>query len=53
VKGWLGNFAYKVNIDLYTFFITGMTVILIAAITIAYNTLRAALANPVEALKYE
>ena len=50
---WLEGFAYRISIDWLTFATAAVTVLLVALLTVSYQTIRAALANPVEALKYE
>jgi len=50
---WLQNFAFRVDIDWGVFALAGGLTLLIALITVSMQTIRAALANPVEALKYE
>jgi len=53
MDSWLNNFAYRISISGWTFLTTCVIVILITLITIAYQTIRTALSNPAEALKYE
>jgi putative ABC transport system permease protein len=50
---WLQNFAYRTAIDWSVFAITGGLALLIAFLTVCTQALKAALANPVEALRYE
>ncbi|MGD2088859.1 MAG: ABC transporter permease [Candidatus Aminicenantes bacterium] len=50
---WLQNFAYRINIGAGTFIIAGFMALIISLFTVSYQILRAATANPVEALKYE
>ena len=50
---WLQDFAYRVDIGPGTFVITGCAAVLIALLTVSFQAVRAALANPVEALRYE
>ncbi|WP_259015960.1 ABC transporter permease [Emticicia fluvialis] len=50
---WLENFAYKVDISWWIFAVSGAGAILIALITVGYQAVRAALANPVQSLKSE
>jgi len=50
---WLQNFAYKTQINIWLFVISGVIAFLIALITVSFRTIKAANANPVEALKYE
>jgi putative ABC transport system permease protein len=50
---WLEEFAYRINIGLWSFVLAGVIAILIASATVSYQAIKAALANPVEALRYE
>ena len=50
---WLTRFAYKIDIEVWVFFISAAAVALLAFIAIAFQAFRAAQANPVEALRYE
>jgi putative ABC transport system permease protein len=50
---WLLNFAYRTNIGLWTFMISGTLALVIALVTVSYQSVKAAIANPVEALRYE
>lgn len=50
---WLGDFAYKIRIDWSVFVISGLLAIVIAAITISFQSVNAALANPVKSLKQQ
>ncbi|MES1220349.1 MAG: FtsX-like permease family protein, partial [Bacteroidota bacterium] len=50
---WLQNFAYKINIDWWVFAIAGAATILIALITVSYQSIKAAMANPVKSLRSE
>jgi putative ABC transport system permease protein len=50
---WLQNFAYRANIHIWIFILAGSIVFFIALLTLSYKTISAALANPVEALRYE
>lgn len=53
MRNWLDNFAYRIGIDWIIFALAAVTTLLIAVLTIGYLAVRAALANPVEALRYE
>ena len=53
VNKWLQSFAYKTTIDWFIFMFAGSLVLIISLITTSYQTIRAARANPVEALRYE
>jgi len=50
---WLQDFAYRVNIGWWVFVLAGGVALLIALLTVSLQAIRAALANPVEALRYE
>ena len=50
---WLRNFAYKTNIGIEVFLITGSISLLIAIGTIGYQVTKAAGANPIDSLRYE
>lgn len=50
---WLENFAYRVDIGPGVFLLSGATAIAVAALTVSFQSVRAALADPVDSLKYE
>jgi putative ABC transport system permease protein len=50
---WLQNFAYKVDIQWWVFAVSGLAAVFIALATIAFQVVRAALANPVTSLRTE
>jgi ABC-type antimicrobial peptide transport system permease subunit len=50
---WLLNFAYRTSIEWYIFGLAGGVAFALALLTIGYQTIKAALANPVTALRYE
>jgi len=53
MKQWLQDFAYRIDIDAWTFALAGGIALLIALATVSYQAIKAALANPVESLRYE
>lgn len=53
VKKWLQNFAYRTTISFEIFILGGILALIIAWLTISFQAIRAALANPAEALRYE
>ena len=53
MKGWLENFAYRIGFNIWVFILAGLSALLIAVITVSYQAVKAAVANPVESLKYE
>jgi ABC-type lipoprotein release transport system permease subunit len=50
---WLQNFAYRIQVGWGTFILAGILALLIALIAVNFQAVKAALANPVEALRYE
>ena len=52
-RRWLDGFAYRVDIGVWPFLLSGAVVLVIAAAALAYRTLAAALANPADSLRYE
>ncbi|MGH7494337.1 MAG: ABC transporter permease [bacterium] len=50
---WLQGFAYRIEIGWWIFALAGGLALLIALLTVSTQAIRAALANPVEALRYE
>lgn len=53
MNSWLQNFAYHIALDASIFIVAITASFVIAACTIAWQTMKAALANPVNALKTE
>jgi putative ABC transport system permease protein len=50
---WLQNFAYRIDIQIGIFFISGIIAVLIALITISFRSIKLAITNPVDSLRYE
>ena len=50
---WLKNFAYRINVNLGILAAAALVAVAIALLTVSYQSIKAACANPVEALKYE
>ncbi len=50
---WLNNFEFRIDIQWQVFAVAGFIAILIAFLTVSYQAIRAALANPIKALKSE
>jgi putative ABC transport system permease protein len=50
---WLGDFAYRITIDWSVFAVSGLLAVLIAVITISFQSVNAALASPVKSLKQQ
>jgi len=50
---WLENFAYRTDISWWIFLLGGCTMILLALLTLGFQTIKAAMANPVKSLRTE
>ncbi|NEN24284.1 FtsX-like permease family protein [Cryomorpha ignava] len=50
---WLQNYAYRINIDWWVFAIAGLAAVLIALLSVSYQAIKAAIANPVKSLRTE
>ncbi len=50
---WLKNFAFRIDIGVWAFVLSGVLVLLVAILTVSYQSIKAALANPVDSLRYE
>ena len=50
---WLKSFAYRINIGIWVFVLSGMLAAGIALLTVSFQALRAARANPIDSLRYE
>ena len=50
---WLQDFAYRVEISWWIFALAGIVAIIIALLTVSYQSIKAALANPVKSLRTE
>jgi ABC-type antimicrobial peptide transport system permease subunit len=53
MRSWLGNFAYRIDLSWWIFALAGVAITAMALLTVSYQALKAALANPVKALRSE
>jgi len=53
MEKWLEGFAYKTDLNVIVFVITGAIALVIAWITVGFESIKAALSNPVESLRNE
>ncbi len=53
MQKWLQNFAYRLDIGLWIFIVSGAIALAIAMLTVSSQAIRAATANPIESLRYE
>jgi putative ABC transport system permease protein len=50
---WLQNFAYRIHIGVWIFVVSAAAALSIALLTVSYQSIKAATANPVDSLRYE
>lgn len=50
---WLQNFAYRITISIWTVFIAGVAAFAVALLTVSFQSIKAALKNPVTSLRSE
>jgi putative ABC transport system permease protein len=50
---WLQDFAFRINITWWIFLVAGMLAVIIALLTVSFQAVRAALANPIKSLRTE
>ena len=53
MRKWLQNFAYQTRMGIELFVISGVAALAVALLTVSFQSIKAALANPVDSLKYE
>ena len=53
VRKWLQNFPYAVKLDVTTFILTTLIILIFSSLTVGYKSVKAARSNPVDALRYE
>ena len=53
MRGWLNNFAFRINMNIWVFILAIVCSVLIAWITVGYKSVRAAMSNPVKSLRTE
>ncbi len=53
MQNWLQDFAYRINIKWWVFLIAAVSATLIALLTISFQAIKAAVANPVKSLRSE
>ena len=50
---WLTNFAFRIQVNVWTFLVSALIALFISLLTVTYQSIRAALADPVKSLRYE
>ncbi|MEO1258196.1 MAG: ABC transporter permease [Bacteroidota bacterium] len=50
---WLQDFVYRIQVSWWVFAVAGLSAVLIAVLSVSYQSIRAALSNPVDSLRSE
>lgn len=50
---WLQNFAYRINLGIMVFILSGLSALAVALLTIGLRSFKAAAANPIDSIRYE
>jgi putative ABC transport system permease protein len=53
MNNWLKNFAFRIDIGWWVFAVAGLLALIIALITVSFQAIKAAIANPVKSLRTE
>jgi len=53
MQRWLENFAYRIDVSVFVFIGAALVAMLVAVITVTWQSFRVAVANPVKSLRYE
>ncbi len=53
IHTWLENFAYRVDVSIWVFVVSGISAFVIALLTVSYQAIKAARINPATTLRYE
>ena len=53
MRGWLKNFAYRASIGWEPFVLSALLAAAVALVTVSYQSIRTAVSDPVNALRYE
>ena len=53
MRSWLNGYAYRININAWVFLAAGLTAIAIALVTVSFQAIKAAMANPAKSIKAE
>jgi len=53
MRSWLQNFAYRTTVNIWYFLLTAGISVIIALVSVSFQTIKAANTNPAEALQYE
>jgi putative ABC transport system permease protein len=53
LNNWLQNFAYRIDINIWAFLLAAALSFMISLFTVSYQSIKAAMTNPIDTLRYE
>ncbi len=53
MRTWLQNFAYRVEMNWWLFLLSGLVALVIAVLSVSFQAIKTAIANPIKTLRYE
>jgi predicted permease len=53
MQNWLQDFTYRIDISLWVFLVAGLIALMITLLTVSFQAIKAAIANPVKSLRTE
>jgi len=53
ISGWLENFVYRIDINWWVFLLSGLIALVIALITVSFQSIKASRLDPATTLRYE
>jgi len=53
MHGWLEDFTYRTNITWWIFAVSGIGAFIVALVTVGFQAVKTAMANPVKSLRTE
>ena len=53
LKGWLGNYDYRIEISWFVFVLAALVALLITVLTVSFQAIKAAISNPIRSLRTE
>jgi len=53
LEGWLSDYDYRIDLNLEVFLVSGVLALIVTLLTVSYQSIKAALANPARSLKTE
>jgi putative ABC transport system permease protein len=53
MNNWLQNFAYRIDVGVGTLVMAALLALVVSLFTVSFQSIRAALAEPIDSLRYE